>query len=149
MIRRRKMKKAAIAGLAASILMTSNADLAAAKEDRGLRVPSLGEISIFDDGGKHEISVGQFIGKWLSSGAGVTVTIKPGGRWESVSADGAYHMKGKWKIEKGALYWKNDKDPDDTDEINMIISLSENRFVLRKPDGSQVEYNRVGDDDQH
>lgn len=137
------MKKSSLAAFIVVILVSGIATVAQSDEEKSSSLARIGEITLFDKGKKHMIGVNQFIGKWIRSDTGSTVTIKPGGRWKSVSPDGEYHMSGKWKIVKGALFWKYHGFHTAPEEINTIESISEDRFVIRKPDGSLVEFKRV------
>ncbi|MDH3975839.1 MAG: hypothetical protein OEV42_16320 [Deltaproteobacteria bacterium] len=139
------MKKSAIAAIIAALLLAGNSSVVKSEGKKSASLSRAGDITLMKIGKKPTIGVNQFIGKWLASDTGSTVTIKPGGRWKSVSPDGEYHMSGKWKIVKGALFWKYHGYHDRVEEINIIESISKDRFVIRKPDGSLVEFKRIKD----
>jgi len=126
-----------------SILIAGSAPSVLSLEKKDSPFSRLGEITLPRKGVRVTIGVGQFIGRWLSSENGFTVTIKPGGRWKSVSPEGDYQMSGKWKLEKGALYWTYHGYHTKREEINIVESISKDRFVIRKPDGSLVEFKRI------
>lgn len=137
------MSKVTMTLLIALIFMAGNPPAVKSEGKKSSPFSRLGEITLLDKGKKHTIGVNQFIGKWIRSDTGSTVTIKPGGRWKSISPDGEYQMSGKWKVVKGALFWRYHGFHASPEEISTIESISKDSFVIRKPDGSLVEFKRI------
>ena len=92
---------------------------------------------------KKKVGVGHFYGKWTSTEHFYKLVLKPGGRWESVSSDKRDKKTGRWKVEHTSFIWHYDNKPSAPDEINIIVDVSDDRFILKKLNGRESEFIRI------
>jgi len=79
-----------------------------------------------------------FVGTWLSSRAGTTITLHPNGTWRLGS-----NCSGRWSVRSSCLVWTYESAHHIGEDVNPILYADAGEFSIRETDGSVTVFMRV------
>jgi hypothetical protein len=79
-----------------------------------------------------------FVGTWLSSRAGTTISLYPNGAWQL-----GPNRWGRWSVRDSFLVWTYESTHHIGEDVNPILHVGADEFSIRETNGSITVFTRV------